>query len=77
MWRDYAGKHDYVIKRAAQTTIRNCAARVTQDEYLLRREYVQQLIQDALDEKFGMFGLLFFIILLIYGKKEQVTVECC
>ena len=54
LWRDYAGKHESVITKVSQTTIRNCAYRVSQEEYLDDRENVQDLLHAALIEKLGM-----------------------
>lgn len=67
LWKDYAGKHHHIIRAAALTTIRNCAPRVTQDEYLQRREYVQQLIHEALNDKFGMSIKLVLFISITQG----------
>jgi len=57
LWRDYAGKHESVIQSVSKTTIRNCAYRVSQDEYLNDREAVQDLIHNALIDKLAEFGL--------------------
>ena len=65
LWRDYAGKHESVITKVSQTTIRNCAYRVSQEEYLDDRENVQDLLHAALTEKLGM-------CLCVWAESSQI-----
>lgn len=68
LWKDYAGKHEQVIEKAARTAILDTGPLIHQDQYLLEREHVQELLHEAVNLKFGRRGSFlsqFFVIFLV------------